>query len=65
MKRFRGESLLILIVGILAATGGAYWFIRNDFREASVWSILWNLFRLVIGTTVIVFSLKDFFRKRS
>ena len=54
----RKESVLILIVGLIAGISGAYALLFSNYGEMSGWRILWDAVRLIAGTVAIVAAVK-------
>ena len=54
----RNESILFLVVGLIAGFSGAYGLLYDDYQDDSVWLILWNIIRAVAGLLGIILGLK-------
>ena len=59
----RSESILFLIVGSIAAIGGAYNLFYGSYQESSVWLIILNDILLIVGISVAIAGARGIFTK--
>ncbi|HEX8735885.1 MAG TPA: hypothetical protein VF721_11205 [Pyrinomonadaceae bacterium] len=64
MKRNIWESILFLIVGLLAGIHGAYDLENINRQDESVWWTIWSLFRLIAGFTGVILGVQGVLQSR-
>ena len=59
----RNKSILFLVVGSIAAIGGAYNLFYGSYQESSVWLIILNDILLIVGISVAVAGARGIFKR--
>ncbi|MCY7375138.1 MAG: hypothetical protein LH472_04110 [Pyrinomonadaceae bacterium] len=59
----RSESILFVIVGLIAGIGGAYGLLYSNYQEISVWLMMWNDIRLIVGIALVVAGIRGILKK--